>query len=100
MNKRNPLSEQLRNAILSADKSRYRISQETGITEADLSRFVNDVAGLSLDSIDKIGECLELETTTRNQHPNERESERWRVSLNAMIASQRDSLTLTGRGVH
>ena len=58
--KREPLSEQLREAILTADKSRYRISKETGLTEAGLSRFVNGVCGLSLDSIDKIGDCLGL----------------------------------------
>ena len=55
-----PISEQLKEAILTADISRYRIAKETGLTEAGLSRFVNDVAGLSLDSIDKIGECLGL----------------------------------------
>jgi len=56
-----PISEQLKAAILNADKSRYRIAKETGLTEAGLSRFVNDVAGLSLDSIDRIGECLGLQ---------------------------------------
>jgi hypothetical protein len=63
--KRRPLSEQLRDAILNADKSRYRIAKETGLTEAGLSRFVNRVSGLSLDSIDKIGECLGLGITTK-----------------------------------
>ena len=58
--KRKPLSEQLREAILTADMSRYRIAKETGLTEAGLSRFVNGICGLSLDSIDKIGECLGL----------------------------------------
>lgn len=65
MTERKPLSEQLKAAILNADKSRYRISQETGITQAGLSRFVNGVAGLSLDSIDLIGECLDLEINVR-----------------------------------
>jgi DNA-binding Xre family transcriptional regulator len=55
-----PFSEQLRNAIVNADISRYRIAQKTGLTEAGLSRFVNRVAGLSLDSIDKICACLDL----------------------------------------
>ena len=65
--KPNKLSDQLRAAILNADRSRYRISKQTGITEAGLSRFVNHVAGISLDTIDKIGECLELEITTRRK---------------------------------
>ncbi len=65
--KQKTISEQLKDAILSADKTRYRIVQETGLTEASLSRFVNGVCGLSLDSIDKIGTCLELEITIRKQ---------------------------------
>lgn len=69
MPKRKPLSEQLKDAILNAEKSRYRISQETGITQAGLSRFVNGVAGLSLESIDLIGECLDLEIVTRKPAP-------------------------------
>ena len=72
MPKRKPLSEQLKAAILNADVTRYRIAQETGLTEAALSRFVNGVAGLSLDSIDKIGEYLSLDITTRKQKPRTR----------------------------
>ena len=59
--KKKEISEELREVILAADKSRYRIAKETGLTEAGLSRFVNGVSGLSLDSIDKIGEFLDLE---------------------------------------
>ena len=65
--KQKPISEQLRQAILSADKSRYRIAKETGLTEAGLSRFVNRVAGLSLDSIDRICECLDLQLKARTR---------------------------------
>ena len=67
--KREPISDQLRKVILNADKSRYRIAQETGLSEAALSRFVNGVCGLSLDSIDKVGECLGLEITTGKRKP-------------------------------
>ena len=70
--KRKPISEQLKGAILNADVSRYRIAKETGLTEASLSRFLNDVAGLSLDSIDKIGDYLELDITTRERKPRKR----------------------------
>jgi transcriptional regulator with XRE-family HTH domain len=51
-------SEQLRQAVLSCGKSRYRISKETGITEAQLSRFVNGHANLALSTIDKLTECI------------------------------------------
>ena len=66
------ISEQLRDIILTADKTRYRIAQETGITQAGLSRFVNRVSGLSLDSIDKIGECLDLQIAVRNSPRKEK----------------------------
>ncbi len=65
-----PLTEQLRNAIVNADITRYRISKKSGVTEAGLSRFVNNVAGLSLDSVDKIGLCLGLAIVTRPTEPD------------------------------
>jgi len=76
--KRQPLSEQLREAILTADKSRYRIAKETGLTEAGLSRFVNHVAGLSLDSIDKIGECLGLRIVAESKPEQKRSAKKGR----------------------
>lgn len=53
-----PLSEQLREAIEHCGKTRYRISKETGIAEAVLSRFVNRQAGMGWGSIDKLCECI------------------------------------------
>ncbi len=66
--KSKPISEQLREAILDADVSRYRISQDTGITEATLSRFVNGVAGLRLSAIDTLGEYLGLAIVVEGKH--------------------------------
>ena len=66
--RRSLLSEQLREAILNADISRYRIAKETGLTQAGLSRFVNGVSGLSMDSIDKIGDCLGLQIVVAAKH--------------------------------
>jgi hypothetical protein len=56
-------SGQLRRAVEIATKTRYRISQETGIAESILSRFVNKGAGLSMESIDKLCDCLGLRLT-------------------------------------
>ena len=61
------MSEQLRKAILNSDKTRYRIAKETGVTEGQLSRFVHSKAKLTLDSIDRLGEYLELEITVRSK---------------------------------
>jgi transcriptional regulator with XRE-family HTH domain len=55
-----PFSEQLRRAILESDKTRYAIAKETGIAQSTLSRFVNQGAGLSMESIDRLCECLNL----------------------------------------
>ena len=60
-----PISEQIRDAIRNAEVSRYRISKDTGITEAALSRFITGGSGLSLKTIDILGEYLGLDITTR-----------------------------------
>ena len=57
------LSDQLRDAIKSCGKTRYRIWQETGISQEVLSRFVNMKGGLSMRAVDKIGEYLGLKIT-------------------------------------
>ncbi|MCE9543997.1 MAG: helix-turn-helix domain-containing protein [Planctomycetia bacterium] len=56
-----PISETLRRAILSADKTRYQIWKETGVAQSTLSKFVNGHEALSLAAIDKVAECLGLE---------------------------------------
>jgi DNA-binding phage protein len=61
------LSDQLREAVRRCGKSRYRISQETGITQAQLSRFVNGHADLALATIDKLIECLGLKIKIDNK---------------------------------
>jgi hypothetical protein len=58
--KRLPFSEQLRRAIAQSDKTRYRISQETGISEAVLSRFMAEKVGLSMPTVDLLCDCLRL----------------------------------------
>jgi DNA-binding phage protein len=57
---RTRFSDQLRQAIERSNKTRYRISQETGVSEAVLSRFVHQKVGLSMETVDLICECLGL----------------------------------------
>ena len=64
---RSTLSEQLRDAILAAPVSRYRIAKETGVTEAALSRFVRGERGLDLSSADKLAAYLGLELVRTGQ---------------------------------
>jgi transcriptional regulator with XRE-family HTH domain len=46
------LSDQIRVAVESSGVSAYRISADTGIDKAALSRFLSGERGLSLDSLD------------------------------------------------
>ena len=54
------ISEALREAIKHADCTRYRISQETGVDESVLSRFMSG-GNLTLKNADKVAEFLGLE---------------------------------------
>lgn len=65
--KRLKLSDQLRRAIETADKSRYVLWQETGIDQATLSRFMAGKGGLSVDGWDRLAEALGLELVARTK---------------------------------
>lgn len=54
------LSDQIRDAILNAGVSRYRIAKETGVDQPALSRFVHGERGLSIEALDAIGLYLGL----------------------------------------
>jgi hypothetical protein len=60
--KRKPvkLSEQVRQAIETCGKTRYQISQDTGIDQATLCRFMGGKGGLSIPVLDTLGEYLGL----------------------------------------
>lgn len=65
--KRRTISGQVRKAITSSGISRYRISLETGIDKAALSRFMAGKVGLTLNSVDKLAEYLDLEIVQRRK---------------------------------
>lgn len=54
------LTDQLRDAVRRSEVTRYRLSQELGIDQAALSRFVSGERGLSLEAIDKLAAYLGL----------------------------------------
>jgi cyanate lyase len=54
------LTEQLRKSIDDSGLTRYRISKETGVSEATLSKFYLGQRGLSMEALDALGECLRL----------------------------------------
>jgi len=54
------VSDQLRQAIDDSGLTRYRIAQETGISETALSLFYSGQRGLSMKALNALGECLQL----------------------------------------
>ena len=55
------MSDRLRAAIVTAPVTRYRIAQDTGVSESVLSRFVRGERGLDLISVDRLASYLELD---------------------------------------
>jgi plasmid maintenance system antidote protein VapI len=64
------VSDQLKDAILNCGQTRYRIAQETGVTEATLSKFIHGHHGLSLETVDIIGAYLGLQLVVAKPGPN------------------------------
>jgi plasmid maintenance system antidote protein VapI len=61
------LSDQLRDLIECSEHSRYRIAQETGVDAAVLCHFVAGRRGLSIESIDALGEFFDLKLVHRSE---------------------------------
>jgi len=55
------LTDQVRRAIEKSGVSRYRISQESGVDQAALSRFMAGKTGLTLASLDRLADMLGLD---------------------------------------
>ena len=76
--KRTKLSGQLRHAIDGCGKSRYVISQDTGIDQATLSRFMNGKGGLSIPILDTLADYLDLDITIGGKTLNSKSKKRKR----------------------
>lgn len=59
--------DKLRDAIQASPKSRYRLSQETGVEQSQLSRFMAGTRGLGAESIEKLAEALGYEIIIRKK---------------------------------
>ena len=61
------LSDQIRAAVDESGITRYRLAKETAIDQGALSRFHHGTARLSMDTLDRLAEYLELEIVTRKK---------------------------------
>ena len=55
-----PLSEQLRNIILTGPRTRYAIAKAANIDQAQMSRFCSGRGRLTTDTLDRLGAVLRL----------------------------------------
>lgn len=58
------MSEVLKKLVKATEaspKSRYQLSKECGISQAQLSRLVNGLQGLSMDNAERLAKVLGLE---------------------------------------
>lgn len=61
------LIDQLRNAIETCGKTRYRISKEAGIAESVLSRFMRGENVLTITNAERLADYFELEIVLRSK---------------------------------
>ena len=61
------LTDQLRQAIDDSGLTRYDIAKRTGIDESALAKFYNGHRGLSMEALNALGECLNLEIVMRRK---------------------------------
>ncbi len=60
------ISDELRRVIETGSKSRYQLWQETGVDQAQLSRFMHGTCRLGAEQIEKLAEALGFELILRN----------------------------------
>ncbi|TKJ34635.1 MAG: hypothetical protein CEE38_17345 [Planctomycetes bacterium B3_Pla] len=61
MKKCENMEQRLKRAVLTSNMSRYRIAKLSGLSEAQLSYFVNDKRSLTLPAAAKLAMALGLE---------------------------------------
>ncbi len=61
----NEILQEIREAIHQSGQTRYSISKATGIDQAQLSKLMKGKAALSLKSLERLAEFLDLEIIIR-----------------------------------
>ena len=61
------IEKQLKQAVIKSKMSRYRIAKEAGLTESQLSYFINDKRSLTLPAAAKLAKALNLELVQKKK---------------------------------
>ena len=67
-----PLLEEIKRAVESSGKTRYRIAKESGVSASLLSRLMNGQRGLSVETVELLAAHLGLEIVVRKRKRKER----------------------------
>jgi transcriptional regulator with XRE-family HTH domain len=62
----------IRKEIARGKKSRYAIAREIGISEGHLSRLMDGTKGLSIDTLERVADCLGLKITIEPKRKKKR----------------------------
>ena len=62
-----PILDDIRKAIDTSGKSRYRISKDTGISESRLCQLMAGTKGLSIEALELLADHLGLEIVARRK---------------------------------
>lgn len=57
------LTESIRAAVRTSDQTSYAIAKGAGVARSQLSRLLSGESGMTVDTIERIAEYLELEIT-------------------------------------
>ena len=60
-----PILDQIRRAIATSGKTEYRIAKEAGIAQSQLSRLGSGERSLTVETVEKLADCLGLEIIIR-----------------------------------
>lgn len=70
------LSQQIRQAILASDATRYEIAKATGVSQSTLSKFVLGQRGISIEAMDSVGLFLGLSIVQPSKRRSMRSSKK------------------------
>lgn len=67
------LLDEIRRAVETSGKTRYRIAKESGVSAGQLSRLVNGERGMTVETIERLADHLGLKITIEPKNKTKKE---------------------------